>query len=392
MFHAAKKLLGTPKPCPHISHEHLKIHGNRHEKKSYGIENCNNFYFSSPALSRHANKVAHPYCPSFCPVKSCGQIKMKRKREIEEYERKKQRTNEPTDEPQRTDEPTDEPIDAIASLDQLDDVLRTRKSYTCRHTKMEPFCELPKSSNHEKRVFWSKSNRNRHENRHASQCDDNCTACTKKKEAPKVREAKFAKLKKVMDVCSELGFSTHTELTEFLLSCHTTQDSANVITSILEKDVVLQRRVKQFLNLPEAIQKISIRTRYLREKERRDYLGKLNLMLNLGEEKQKILNSFLQLGFTQHQFRTWKEEKIEAFQVSKSDGECGYKVTLQRCVDSLLSGVDWVLYDQNNPEGILLTISTDGGGMDLRNGAIIVKIQRRDDEWTIRNRLKKAKP
>lgn len=196
------------------------------------------------------------------------------------------------------------------------------------------------------------------------------------------RQGKFEILHRMMSVG---GFEGKTQFATFVLSCLTAHQILQVMKLVMKGSDTVRLKLTQFLRLPVAIQKMNS---FEMEEEKRNYLGDLNISLKLGEEAQQELNEALDLGFSAHQFRKWKGDTLADIGIGPSPGNNGYCAPLQQCIETMMD-CDWKEYDKDNPEGILLTVSTDGGSMDRRNGAVIVKLQRRDEKWAIGNRFKK---
>jgi hypothetical protein len=243
--------------------------------------------------------------------------------------------------------------------DDFDEMLAN--TFTCRF----PACA---------RIFEKKWNRDRHEERRHGV-----------EGIRKEKEAKYAKMVRLLEAGN---FVDSSDAASFFMSCLTTEKAVNVIIPMLGHTNALKLKISQFLGLPEEIQKISV---FQRQKEHKDHLGSLNVRLKIGEEGQKELDEALSMGFTNHQFRTWKEKRISLYGICPSPGKRGYCVSLNSCMINLFpfSSQEWSDYDRKYPGGIVMTLSSDGGSMDRRNGAIIIKIQRRDEDWVIGNRFKK---
>ena len=282
---------------------------------------------------------------------------------------------------------SDDDSDDSEDLPSLPSQEERNSLHMCRHTNNEKFC----FSDGALRNFSSKSALIVHERRHKEQCDLPCCYCAEKKEAPKIQEAKYTKLTKIMTAISSLpgiDFDNKEDLVEFLLSCLTTDTLLFLLKKVIVGNGELHQKMTSFFNLPVRVQQMSAQDKYKNQEEKRELLTKMNIRLHLGEEKQDEMNRYINTGLTGCQLRVRKEKKISAIPMKLSPGKNGYVVPLRACVAAMIPKSKWPQYDAENPDGIVLTVSTDGGSMDKRNGAVISKIQRRDDDWARGNRYK----
>jgi hypothetical protein len=347
----------TSRPCPHDCRKFFRMF-NGGVWKLVGCQT----YGSDAAYSRHKTKL-HPLCSPHCPVPDCTK-KIDSVAQMNESFSQflESRRNSLLHSDLRFEEPSPNPNVTTNLSDVSDDLYID-----------EDDGAIPKFS--------------------CSECDQLCVNLfslkrhmerTHIESTRKIKEAKFATLQKILTAS---GFQTKQELAFFVLSCLTSPMASEVIIEALSRDPAIKLQVNHFLMLPFAVQNLSLE----REKEKRHHLGKLNITLKLGEEGQGELNSALSLGFSKHQFRHWKDGKIRDMGICASNGKSGYSIPLPKCIQAMFpcDGDEWGKIVLTSGNRIPLTISTDGGSMDRRNGAVIVKIQRRDDLWTIGNRFKK---